>query len=159
MSKDSEMSADALARACADALWATDTASQALGIEIEDVRRGYARLAMTLTGEMANGHGLAHGGYIFTLADSAFAFACNTYDERTVAAQCAITFLRPGKVGQRLTAVAREIAQSGRTGIYDVTVTAVNETIAEFRGHSRRIGGALVNGSEDMTARGSGEGR
>jgi acyl-CoA thioesterase len=159
MSKNTDMSADELARACADALWTTDTASQALGIEIEEVRRGYARLAMNLTDAMANGHGLAHGGYIFTLADSAFAFACNTYDERTVAAQCAITFLRSGKAGQRLTAVACEIAQSGRTGIYDVTVTTSGETIAEFRGHSRRIGGALLNRSEGTAEHAKGEGR
>jgi acyl-CoA thioesterase len=145
-----------LARASADAMWASDVASQGLGMEIEDVKPGYARLAMKLTARMANGHGIAHGGYIFTLADSAFAFACNTYGERVVAAQCSITFLRPGKVGQRLTAVAREVARSGRSGIYDVSVTAENETIAEFRGHSRLIGGGLVQPSQNE--RGEGEG-
>ena len=136
--------ADEVARASAKAMWATDVASQKLGIKIEEVRRGYARLAMLLTPAMANGHGLAHGGYIFTLADSAFAFACNTYDERAVAQQCSITFLRPGKVGRRLVAEAREVARAGRSGIYDVTVSDGTETIAEFRGHSRLIGGALV---------------
>lgn len=144
MSKASDAAADDLARACADAMWATDTASQHLGITVEEVRRGYARLSMQLRDTMANGHGLAHGGYIFTLADSAFAFACNTYDERTVAQQCSITFLRPGKVGHRLTAEAREISRAGRSGIYDVTVRDGGEVIAEFRGHSRTIGGTLL---------------
>jgi acyl-CoA thioesterase len=144
MSKTSDTSAVELARACADAMWATDAASQELGMEILDVGQGYARLAMTVTAAMANGHGMAHGGYIFTLADSAFAFACNTYNERAVAAQCSITYLRPGKVGHRLIAVAREVARAGRSGIYDVTICDGDVTIAEFRGHSRLIGGALV---------------
>lgn len=148
MSKGIDESADALARACADAMWATDRASQKLGMEIEEIRQGYARLAMTPTADMANGHGIVHGGYIFTLADSAFAFACNTYDERAVAAQGSITFLRPGKVGNRLTAEAREIARSGRSGIYDVTVYDGEAAIAEFRGHSRLIGGAIVPRSD-----------
>jgi acyl-CoA thioesterase len=141
---EADASADKLARACAEALWATDVASQTLGIEILDVRRGYAQLAMTLSATMANGHGLAHGGYIFTLADTAFAFACNSYDERVVAAQCSIAFLRPGKIGHRLIAVAREVARAGRSGIYDATVRDGDETIAEFRGHSRLIGGTLL---------------
>jgi acyl-CoA thioesterase len=149
MSKGIDVSADELARASADAMWASDVASRELGMEIEDVKPGYARLAMIVTASMANGHGIAHGGYIFTLADSAFAFACNTYGERAVAAQCSITFLRPGKVGQRLTAIAREVARNGRSGIYDVSVSAESETIAEFRGHSRLIGGALARTSED----------
>jgi acyl-CoA thioesterase len=152
-SKITDTSATEMARACADALWVTDTASQGVGMEILDVGPGYAKLAMTLTAAMANGHGLAHGGYIFTLADSTFAFACNTYNERAVAAQCNITYLRPGKVGHRLTAVAREVARAGRSGIYDVTISDGDVTIAEFRGHSRLIGGALLakpNGSIDV---------
>jgi acyl-CoA thioesterase len=152
---DAAASADALARACAEALWVTDVASQTLGVEILEIRRGYAQLAMTVSATMANGHGLAHGGYIFTLADTAFAFACNTYDERVVAAQCSITYLRPGKIGHRLIATAREVARAGRSGIYDVTVRDGDETIAEFRGHSRLIGGALLtkpNGSAQKKA-------
>jgi len=137
-------SADDLARACADAMWQEDEASQGLGMEIVDIRAGQATLAMTIQPNMVNGHGIAHGGFIFTLADSAFAFACNSRNERTVAAQGAITFIRPGKLGDRLVAVAREVSRSGRSGIYDVCVTAADVVIAEFRGHSRSIGGTLV---------------
>jgi acyl-CoA thioesterase len=93
---------------------------------------------------MVNGHGIAHGGFIFTLADSAFAFACNSHNERAVAAQGGITFIRPGKLGDQLVATAREVSKSGRSGIYDVRVTAGDVVIAEFRGHSRTIGGTLV---------------
>jgi acyl-CoA thioesterase len=139
-----KLSADDLARACADAMWADDHASQGLGMELVDIRAGQATLAMTIQPHMVNGHGIAHGGFIFALADSAFAFACNSHNERAVAAQGAITFIRPGKLGDRLVAVAREISRSGRSGIYDVRVTADDTVIAEFRGHSRTIGGALV---------------
>jgi len=139
-----KLSPDDLARACADAMWKDDEASQGLGMEIVDIRAGAATLAMTVQPHMVNGHKLAHGGFIFTLADSAFAFACNSHNERAVAAQGAITFIRPGKLGDRLVAVAREISRSGRSGIYDVRVTAAEAVIAEFRGHSRSIGGTLV---------------
>jgi acyl-CoA thioesterase len=135
---------DELARACADAMWREDEASQGLGMEILDIRAGQATLAMTVQPHMVNGHKIAHGGFIFTLADSAFAFACNSHNERNVAAQGAITFVRPGKLGDRLVAVAREISRSGRSGIYDVRVTAAELVIAEFRGHSRSIVGTLV---------------
>jgi acyl-CoA thioesterase len=139
-----KLSADDLARACAEAMWKDDGASQGLGMEIVEIRAGQATLAMTVLPHMVNGHGIAHGGFIFTLADSAFAFACNSHNERTVAAQGAISFIRPGKLGDRLVATAREISRSGRSGIYDVRVTADDIVIAEFRGHSRSIGGALV---------------
>src|SRR5712664_2351215 len=99
---------------------------------------------MTVGPEMVNGQRIAHGGFIFTLADSAFAFACNTHNERTVAAQGNITFIRPGKLGDRLVAAAREISRSGRSGIYDVRVTAGDAVIAEFRGHSRTIAGTWL---------------
>ncbi len=135
---------DDLARACADAMWKDDAASQGLGMEIVDIKAGQATLAMTVLPHMVNGHNIAHGGFIFTLADSAFAFACNSHNERTVAAQGAITFIRSGKLGDRLVAVAREVSRSGRSGIYDVRVTAGEVVIAEFRGHSRSIGGTLV---------------
>jgi acyl-CoA thioesterase len=106
---------------------------------------GTATLAMTVTEAMVNGHGICHGGYIFTLADSAFAFACNAYDERTVAQHCAITFLKPGRLGDRLTARAVERVRAGRSGIYDISVTdAAGTPLAEFRGHSRSIGGAVL---------------
>uniref|UniRef100_E6VGW8 Phenylacetic acid degradation protein PaaD n=2 Tax=Rhodopseudomonas palustris TaxID=1076 RepID=E6VGW8_RHOPX len=144
MTVQDELSADELARACADAMWANDHASKGLGMEIVEIGPGFATLAMTVTTEMVNGHGIAHGGFIFTLADSAFAYACNSYNDSTVAAQGAISFIRPGKLGARLVASAREVSRSGRSGIYDVRVTSGSMVIAEFRGHSRAIGGALV---------------
>ena len=144
MTIQAKLSPDNLARACADAMWGEDQASQGLGMEIVDIKAGQATLAMTIQPHMVNGHGIAHGGFIFTLADSAFAFACNSRNERTVAAQGAITFIRSGKLGDRLVAEAREVSRSGRSGIYDVRVTAGDVVIAEFRGHSRSIGGALV---------------
>ena len=144
MTIQAKLSPDDLARACADAMWREDRASQGLGMQIVDIKAGQATLAMTIQPHMVNGHGIAHGGFIFTLADSTFAFACNSHNERTVAAQGAISFIRPGKLGDRLVAVAREVSRSGRSGIYDVRVTAGEVVIAEFRGHSRSIGGALV---------------
>jgi acyl-CoA thioesterase len=94
---------------------------------------------------MTNGHGMCHGGYIFTLADSAFAFACNSHNTRTVAQHCAVTFIAPGRLGDVLTATAAEISRTGRSGITDVTVTnQAGETIAVFRGHSRSLGGAIA---------------
>ena len=144
MTINATLSADEVARACAEAMWEEDDASKGLGMEIVEIRAGQATLAMTVQPYMVNGHKIAHGGFIFTLADSAFAFACNSHNERTVAAQGAITFIRPGKLGDRLIATAREVSRSGRSGIYDVRVTAAEGVIAEFRGHSRSIGGTLV---------------
>ena len=138
------LSPDDLARACADAMWKEDGASQGLGMQILEVKAGHAVLAMTIQPHMVNGHGIAHGGFIFTLADSAFAFACNSHNQRTVAAQCNISFIRPGKLGDTLVARAREISRTGRSGIYDVRVTVNDTVVAELRGHSRTIGGALV---------------
>ena len=138
------LSPDDLARACADAMWKEDGASQGLGMEILEVKAGQAVLAMTIQPHMVNGHGIAHGGFIFTLADLAFAFACNSHNQRTVAAQCNISFIRPGKLGDTLVAAAREISRTGRSGIYDVRVTVDDTVVAELRGHSRTIGGALV---------------
>jgi len=138
------LSPDDLARACADAMWKDDDASSTLGMEILDVKAGEATLAMTIQPHMVNGQRIAHGGYIFTLADSAFAFACNSRNARAVAAHCQITFIRPGKLGDRLVAVARETSRSRRSGIYDVRVSADDEVIAEFRGHSRTIAGTWL---------------
>lgn len=135
---------EAIARACADLMWAEDKASQGLGISLDAVGPGRATLSMTVADHMTNGHGTCHGGYIFALADSAFAFACNTYDERTVAGHCSVTFLRPGLRGDRLIAEAVERAREGRNGIYDVRVSRSGEVIAEFRGHSRTIGGTFL---------------
>src|SRR3569833_3734231 len=134
---------DSLARACADAMWQEDRASQGLGMEITAIGPGHATLTMTIQPHMVNGHGIAHGGFIFTLADSTFAFACNSYNERAVAAHCNISFIRPGKLGDRLEATGREISRSGRSGIYDIRVTVNDVTVAEMRCHSRTIGGVL----------------
>jgi acyl-CoA thioesterase len=141
---NASLSSDDLARACADAMWKEDDASQGLGMEIVRVKAGEAVLTMTVQPHMVNGQRIAHGGFIFLLADSAFAFACNSHNERTVAAQCNISFIRPGKLGDRLVATAREISRTGRSGIYDVRVTVDGTAIAELRGHSRTIGGAWV---------------
>jgi acyl-CoA thioesterase len=138
------LSPEDIARACADAMWKEDDASKGLGMEILEVGPGRATLAMTVQPHMVNGQRIAHGGFIFTLADSAFAFACNTHNERVVAAQGNITFIRPGKLGDRLVASGREISRSGRSGIYDVTVLSGDTVIAEFRGHSRSIGGTWL---------------
>jgi acyl-CoA thioesterase len=142
------LSPDDLARACAEAMWKDDDASQGLGMEIVDVRSGGATLAMTVQPHMVNGQRIAHGGFIFLLADSAFAFACNSHNERAVAGQCDISFIRPGKLGDQLVATAREISRSGRSGIYDVRVTVGDTVIAEFRAHSRVIGGVWLPTAE-----------
>jgi acyl-CoA thioesterase len=138
------LSPDDLARACANAMWKEDGASQGLGMEVVAIEPGAAVLAMTIRPDMVNGHGIAHGGFIFTLADSAFAFACNSHNDRTVAAQCHISFIRPGKLGDRLIATAREISRTGRSGIYDVRVSLGDTAVAELRGHSRTVGGLWV---------------
>ena len=144
MNVKATLSSDDLARACAEAMWKEDDASKGLGMEIVEIKAGQATLAVTVKPDMVNGHGIAHGGFIFTLADSAFAFACNSHNERAVAAQANISFIKPGKLGDRLIATAREISRSGRSGIYDVRVTAGDVVIAEFRGHSRTISGAWL---------------
>lgn len=135
---------DAVARDSADAMWAGDRASAGLGMRLVDVGPGYATLSLEITEAMTNGHGIAHGGFIFTLADSAFAFACNSRGPKAVAQHGAITFLRPGRLGERLVATAHEVALTGRSGLYDVTVSAGEETVAEFRGQSRLVGGSWV---------------
>lgn len=143
----------ALAEACARAMWAEDRASRSLGMVIERVAPGEATLSMTITAAMTNGHGIGHGGYTFTLADSAFAFACNTYDQRTVAQSNAITYLAPVREGDRLTATAREVSRQGRGGIYDVRVVNQNGVrIAEFRGLSRTVKGAILPETDGRSA-------
>jgi acyl-CoA thioesterase len=138
------LSPDDLARACTDAMWKDDDASRGLGMKIVEVSAGRSVLTMTVEPHMVNGQRIAHGGFIFTLADSAFTFACNSHNERVVAAQGNITFIRPGKLGDVLVATAREISRTGRSGIYDVQVAAGDVVIAEFRGHSRSIGGSWL---------------
>ena len=136
--------ADVLAQRCARVMWTDDEASRRLGMTLDAVGPGSATLTMEIRHDMTNGHGTAHGGFIFALADSAFAFACNSHNERTVAQACDIVFAVPARLGDRLVAVATERHRFGRNGIYDVRVTRGETVVAEFRGRSRSIGGALV---------------
>ena len=134
-----------VAEASARAMYEQDRASQSLGMRILEVRPGYARLAMKVREDMVNGHQICHGGLIFTLADSAFAFACNTYDLVTVAAAGTIEFLLAGRLGDELTAIAEERTRSKRTGVYDVSVhNQRGECVALFRGRSHQIGGTIT---------------
>lgn len=145
MKPASQMSPQEIAQASARAMWANDHASQRLGMSLDHVAPGEAILSMTITEAMSNGHGNCHGGYLFTLADSAFAFACNSYNSLVVAQHCTITFLVPGRVGDRMTATAREVSRKGRSGIYDIRITnQTGEHVAEFRGHSRLVKGTHV---------------
>jgi acyl-CoA thioesterase len=130
-------SADQRAAAVGEAMYARDTASQALGMALEQVRPGYARLRMAVRADMLNGHGSCHGGMVFALADSAFAFACNSHDVVTVASGCSIEFLAPAREGDELVAEAEERFREGRNGVYDVIVRrADGSLIATFRGRS-----------------------
>ena len=134
-----------VAEASARAMYEQDRASQALGMRVLEVRPGYSRLAMKVREDMVNGHQLCHGGLIFTLADSAFAFACNTYDLVTVASAGTIEFLLAARLGDELTATAEERSRSKRTGVYDVTVrNQQGECVALFRGRSHQIGGSIT---------------
>lgn len=136
------LSPQEIAEKSAEAMWAKDAASKWLGAAIEAVGPGTATLAMTVEKHHTNGHDICHGGFIFTLADSAFAFACNSYNQIVVAQHNTITYVAPGKRGDRLTAIAREVSRHGRSGLYDVTVTNQDGAlIAEFRGASRAIAG------------------
>jgi acyl-CoA thioesterase len=131
------------ARAVVQSLYLADLASQALGIEIIEVARGRVQIAMTVRPDMVNGFGMCHGGIVFALADSAFAFACNSHGDPMVAAGASIEFLAPTPGGERLTATATEVSRSARHGIYDVAVTAASGTaIAHFRGRCARLRGA-----------------
>lgn len=140
------MTPEALARACAASMWSSDKASAGLGMALEEVRPGAARLSMRVDARMLNGAGTCHGGFIFALADSAFAFACNTGGMVSVASHCSIAFLRPVREGELLVAAAAERQREGRQGIYDVRVTSGDAVVAEFRGLSRTTGAALELG-------------
>ena len=126
-------------------MYASDAAAKSLGIAVDEVGAGFAQTSMTVTAAMLNGHEVVHGGFVFTLADTAFAYACNSRNDRNVALNAAISFVAAGHAGDTLIATARERSRSGRTGVYDVEVTgAAGETIALFRGTSYRISGSLV---------------
>ena len=145
--KLSPAEAQALADATAEAMFARDRAAQALGIKIVRVQPGASLLTMTVRSDMVNGHHICHGGMIFSLADTAFAYACNSYNKNTVASACHIDFLAPAKEGETLEAEAVEQSAAGRTGVYDITVRNNHgKTIALFRGKSYRIHGEVIAG-------------
>lgn len=138
---------DQLAGQVADAMYAEDLATQHLGIKILECRAGYARLQMKVRKEFTNGHAICHGGYQFLLADSAFAFACNSYNQRTVAAGCAIEFLKAVMEGDTLTAEAQMVQQGKRMGVYDIRVcNSAGELVALMRGKSATIKGKVLEG-------------
>jgi len=137
--------ADALARRVAAAMYERDVAARGLGIEIVAVAAGFARVAFLVRPDMLNGHALCHGGFVFALADTAFAYACNGRNDVNVALQCSISFSAPGREGERLEAVARERAYGGRTGTYDVEVSGpAGSPIAYFRGTSYRLNATVL---------------
>jgi acyl-CoA thioesterase len=139
------MTPNELACATAQAMYDADACSQALGLKLLEVRAGYARMHMKVRPDFLNGHLICHGGLIFTLADSTFAFACNSYNINTVASGCSIEFLRPVAADEELTAEAAEQTLSGRNGIYDIRVTnRAGETVAMFRGKSTQIRGTVI---------------
>ena len=138
-----------LAEATATAMFARDRAAQALGMNIVRVQPGSALLTMKVRSDMVNGHHICHGGMLFSLADTAFAYACNSYNRNTVASACHIDFLASAKEGEMLEAEAVERSAAGRTGVYDVTIKVVGgKTIALFRGKSYRISGEVIAGLE-----------
>ena len=139
------MTANEIADKVARAMLAAEGTGPAWGVEIEEAREGYARVRMRLTADMLNGHGIAHGGMIFALADSAFAYACNSRNVTTVAAQASVVFLDAAKAGETLVAEAREVALAGRSGVTHVSVRGEDgRAIAEFQGYSRTLGGPVV---------------
>jgi acyl-CoA thioesterase len=140
---------DSLAARVAAAMLAAEGTGPAWGIEIEEAREGYARLRMTIRADMLNGHGTAHGGMVFALADTAFAYACNGRNLRSVAAQASIVYLEAAREGDVLIAEAREAALVGRSGVYHVAVTSDDgRAIAQFTGFSRSVGGAVIGDTE-----------
>jgi acyl-CoA thioesterase len=139
------MDAGEIARACAEVMWAEDSASKGLGMRLISIEPGRAMLGITVTESMVNGLDTAHGGFIFTLADSTLAYASNTHNRRAFAQHCAVTFVAPGRLGDRLVATGIERHRAGRSGIYDITVTRDDGTvIAEFRGHTRTVEGTIL---------------
>jgi acyl-CoA thioesterase len=145
MTEDIGINPQALAEATAKAMYARDRASQGLGMKVLEVAPGFARMTMTVREDMLNGHNTCHGGFIFTLADSAFAFACNSRNQNTVASGCSIDYIAPGFEGDVLFAEAIEQSRSGRTGVYDIDVVNQDgKRIALFRGKSYQIKGEII---------------
>lgn len=151
-----DVTPEEVAKSVAQTMYAKDVASSHLGMAIKDIGPGYATLTMRVCDFMLNGHKICHGGYIFMLADSAFAFACNSYNQSTVAQAAQINFLRPVAPDTLLTATAKEINKTGRTGLYDIDVTTeTGELVASFRGNSHTIKGQIIPGlNEDNTSNG-----
>src|SRR3982750_3007651 len=140
---------DQIADEVARAMLAGEGTGPAWGVEIEEARQGYARIRMTLRADMLNSHRIAHGGMIFALADTAFAYACNGRNVKTVAAQASIVFLDAVREGEKLVAEARETALAGRSGVYNVSVRGGDgRSVAEFQGLSRSLGGPVIGESE-----------
>jgi acyl-CoA thioesterase len=138
----------AIAQEVARLMWADDRASQALGMQLLEVRPGYARISMTVRRDMTNGHGMCHGGFMFLLADSTFAFACNSHNQKAVAASAEIHFLAPAQEGDVLTAEGQEQHLAGRSGVYDTRVTDQSgKLVALFRGKSATIKGQFIETS------------
>ncbi|WP_227519898.1 hydroxyphenylacetyl-CoA thioesterase PaaI [Mangrovitalea sediminis] len=145
MSDVSELSPQELAERCAAALFERDRATRHLGMQILRMAPGVSVLRMTVTEEMLQGHDTCHGGYMFTLADSAFAFACNSQNAATVASGCSIDYIAPAKLGDVLTATAEERSRNGRTGVYDVRVeNQLGDLVALFRGKSYQVRGPVI---------------
>lgn len=142
---EKSMTPEAIAATCAQVMWEKDTVANHLGMELLSISPGKASLSMTVQDFMINGHGTCHGGYIFTFADSAFAYACNGYNQFTVGQHCAISYINPAYSGDVLVATADERMRSGRNGMYDISITNQNgELIAEFRGNSRTVKGTHI---------------
>lgn len=147
--QESSRSAQALAELAGKTMYERDPASRALGMRLDAIRPGYARMSMPVRADMLNGHGTCHGGYIFMLADSAFAFACNSHNFNTVGAGCTIDYLSPGREGDVLEAEAVEQALSGKTGVYDVVVrNQEGRKVALLRGKSHRVNGMVVEAAQ-----------
>lgn len=147
----SDDAAQQLAEACRAAMYERDAGAQKLEIEITSVGPGVSVATMPVRADMLNGHGICHGGYIFSLADTAFAYACNSRNHATVAQHCAIEFIAPAKLGDRLTATAKEQVLAGRNGVYDITVRREDgATIACFRGRSFQLQGQVINDNKEL---------
>lgn len=146
-----DMPAETLAALVGEAMWARDRAPQMLGMRLVSITPGWARLEMEVREDMTNGHAICHGGLIFTLADTAFAYACNSGNQNTVASACHVDFLAPAMIGDTLIAEAVERTLRGRSGVYDVTVSrSGGDVIALFRGKSARIKGTVLASAEDQ---------
>ncbi|MCL1487400.1 hydroxyphenylacetyl-CoA thioesterase PaaI [Marinobacter sp. M3C] len=140
-----------LAQNCADAMYQRDEASRNLGMEITQVSPGKATVTMPVSSIMIQGHGSCHGGYLFTLADSAFAFACNSYNKATVASGCSIDYMLGAREGDLLTASAVEQSRGNRTGVYDITITNQDgHVVALFRGKSYQVRGEVIQSENNQ---------